>query len=63
MLSPVELYPAVQAWLQVVGAVPHGAAVASVAQVVTALLLGQSLRSASLARTLVSLPGVHARQR
>jgi hypothetical protein len=63
MLSPVELYPAVHAWLQVVGAVPHAAGVASVAQVVTALLIGQSLRSASLARTLVSLPGVHARQR
>ena len=63
MLSPVELYPAVQAWLQAVGAVPHAAGVASVAQVVTALLIGQSLRSASLARTLVSQPGVHARQR
>jgi hypothetical protein len=63
MLSPVELYPAVHAWLQVVGAVPHAAGVASVAQVVTALLLGQSLRPASLARTLVSRPSVHARQR
>jgi hypothetical protein len=63
MLSPVELYPAVQAWLQGMGAVPHAASVASVAPVVTALLIGQSLRSASLARTLVSLPGVHARQR
>ena len=63
MLSPVELYPAVHAWLQAVGAVPHAAGVASVAQVVTALLIGQSLRSASVARTLVSRPGVHARQR
>jgi len=63
MLSPAELYPAVYAWLQAVGAVPHAAGVASVAQLVTALVLGQSLRAASLARTMVSEPGVPARQR
>jgi hypothetical protein len=35
MLAPVELYPAVHAWLQAVGATPHAAGVASVAPVVT----------------------------
>jgi hypothetical protein len=63
MLSPGELYPAVHAWLQAMGAVPHAAGVASVAQVVTALLVGQSLRYGSLARALVSPPGVPARHR
>jgi hypothetical protein len=63
MLSPMELYPAIHAWLQALGAIPHAAGVASVAEVVTALLIGQSLRSASLARTLLSPPGVPARHR
>jgi hypothetical protein len=63
MLSPVELYPAVQAWLQALGAIPHAAALSSVAQVVTALLIGQSLRSGCLARTLLSAPEVSARHR
>ena len=52
MLSPVELYPAVHAWLQAVGAVPHAAGVASVAQVVTALV--DRLRSSA---GLVSMRG------
>jgi len=63
MLSPAELYPAVVAWLQALGAVPHAVGVASVAEGVTALLIGQSLRVSSLARTLLSPGGVPARHR
>jgi hypothetical protein len=63
MLAPVELYPAVYAWLQAVGAIPRAAGVSGVAHLVTALVLGQSLRATSLARTMVSEPGVPARQR
>ena len=63
MLAPAELYPAVHLWLQLVGAVPHAAGLASVAHLVTALLIGQSLRPASLARTILSHAGVPARQR
>jgi len=63
MLAPAELYPAVRRWLQVVGAVPHATGLASVAHLVTALLISQSLRPASLARTILSHAGVPARQR
>lgn len=63
MLAPAELYPVVVTWLQVLGVVPHAAGLASVSQVVTALLIGQSLRSAQLARTMLSSPKVSARQR
>lgn len=63
MLAPVELYPPVLVCLQAMGVVSHAAGVASVAHLVTALLLGQSLRPASLARTIMSHPGVPARQR
>lgn len=63
MLSPAELYPAVVAWLQVLGAVPHASGLASVAEVVTALLTGQSLRPSNLGRVLLSPAGVGARHR
>lgn len=63
MLAPGELYPVIHSWLQMMGAVPHAAGVASVAHLVTALLIGQSLRPASLVRTLLSHRGVPARQR
>lgn len=63
MLAPAELYPVVQVWLQGVGAVSHAAGLGSVAQLVTALVIGQSLRPARLARTIMSTPGVPARQR
>jgi hypothetical protein len=63
MLSPGELYPVIVAWLQAVGAVPHATGRASLAHLVAALLAGQSLRAAALARTQVSERGVRARQR
>ena len=63
MLAPAELYPAVVVWLQGLGAFGHAAGVASVAEVVTAVLIGQSLRVGGLARTLLSAPTVAARHR
>src|SRR3954451_24120874 len=63
MLSPAELYPAVMAWLQVMGVVPHASGLASVAEVVTALLIGQSLRPSNLGRALLSPLTVGARHR
>lgn len=63
MFAPGELYPAVEAWLQSLGAFRHAAGLASVAQVVTAVLIGQSLRVGSVARTLLSAPEVAARHR
>lgn len=63
MLAPAELYPAVAAWLQSLGAFGHAAGLASVAQVVTAVLIGQSLRVGGVARTLLSAPEVAARHR
>ena len=63
MLAPAELYPAVEAWLQGLGAFGHVAGLASVAQVVTAVLIGQSLRVGGLSRALLSAPEVAARHR
>jgi hypothetical protein len=63
MLSPAELYPAVVAWLQVLGVVRHVSGLASVAEVVTALLIGQSLRPSNLGRALLSPVTVGARHR
>jgi len=63
MLAPAELYPAVEGWLQGLGAFGHVAGLASVAQVVTAVLIGQSLRVGGVARTLLSAPEVAARHR
>jgi hypothetical protein len=63
MLAPAELYPAVEAWLQSLGAFGHAAGLSSVAQVVTAVLIGQSLRVGGVARTRLSAPEVAARHR
>ena len=62
MLSPAELYPLVDAWLQALG-VPHAVARAALGRVVAALLVGQSLRPAALMRALESPTAVPARQR
>jgi len=63
VLAPAELYPAVEAWLQGLRAFRHTAGLVSVAEVVTAVLIGQSLRVGGLARTLLSAPTVAARHR
>ena len=63
MLAPVELYPAVVQWLQALKVVPHPAGLASLANLVTAVLVGQSLRCAALGRAQVSGRTVPARQR
>jgi hypothetical protein len=63
MLASDTVYPLVLAWLQALGAVPHAAAARSLAARLTALLLGQSLAPASLARALPSRIPVPARQR
>jgi len=63
MLSPEEGYPLVQAWLLAMDLVGHRTAVAAVAHLVTALLLGQSLWTASLMRVVGSRLPVPARQR
>jgi hypothetical protein len=62
MLTPVEVYPLVVEWLQALGGPAHRAAQGALAQVVTALLIGQSLRSTALMRALLSLEGGSARQ-
>lgn len=62
MLSPTELYPLVRRWLQSLG-VPHAMAAAALADLVTALLISQSLRPSALMRALLSPDGVPARQR
>src|SRR3989442_3490899 len=63
MLSPAEVYPLVQDWLHAMGVVPHRTAGAALAQLVTALLVGQSLRPSALMRALLSPSAVPARQR
>jgi hypothetical protein len=63
MLAPAELYPAIVGWLQVVGVVPHASALASMAEMVTALLVGQSLRPSQVMRALPSPARVGARHR
>lgn len=63
MLSPVALYPLVVVWLQAMGVVTHPTGLRGVAEVLTALLTTQSLRSATLMRALLSATGVPARQR
>ena len=62
MLSPAELYPLLDAWLQSLG-LSHAVARAALGQLVTALLVGQSLRPSALMRALESHPAAPARQR
>lgn len=57
------LYPPVLVFLQTLGLTRHRTSLAAVARLVTALLVGQSLRPSSLLRGLVSSPAVPAAQR
>ena len=50
MLSSAQVYPLVAAWLHSLEAIPHRTACAAVADRLTALLLGQSLRPSVLVR-------------
>lgn len=65
MPSSVELYPLVHAWMQALPAATpvHPAALSALAHLVTALLVGQSLRPTALMRALLSPLPVPARQR
>jgi len=63
MLSPQEVDPFVVVWRQALGGPGHRTAQAALAYVVTALLVGQCLRPASLARALPSPHPVPARAR
>jgi hypothetical protein len=65
MLALPALYSVVLPWIQALGVTPKGqpAAAVGLAHVVTALLLGQSLRPSALMRMLPSRAGVPARQR
>jgi hypothetical protein len=63
MLSPSELYPLVLAWLQALEITRHPTAQAALTHLLTALLLGQSLRPSALMRALLSPTAVPARQR
>lgn len=63
MLSPVALYPAVDGFLQALGWIPHLSARLAVSQLVSTLLVSQSLRPADLMRASLSPPTVPARQR
>ena len=65
MPSSAELYPLVQAWVQALPAPTpaHPAALSALAHLVTALLVGQSLRPTALMRALLSPLSVPARQR
>lgn len=63
MPSPAELYPLVVPWLQAVGLTAHPTALVALADLVTALLVHQSLRPSALMRALLSPVGVPARQR
>ena len=65
MPSSAELYPLVQAWIQALPATTplRSAALSGLAHLVTALLVGQSLRPSALMRALLSPSPVPARQR
>jgi hypothetical protein len=60
-----ELYSLIEAWMQALPASPalHATARTAVAHLVTALLVGQSLRSTALMRALLSPLPLPARQR
>lgn len=63
MLTAPELYPLLCSWLHSLGAIPHAAARAAVAELVTALLIQHSLVPTALMRALLSSPATPARQR
>jgi DDE family transposase len=62
MRSPMALYSCVLRWLIALGVCRHATAVRSLAALVTALLVGQSLRPAVLLRSWLSPTPVPARQ-
>jgi len=61
----LELYPLIEAWMQALPASiqMHAPALRALAHLVTALLVGQSLRTTTLMRALVSPLPLPARQR
>src|SRR5438132_935302 len=63
--SAAELYPLIEAWIQALPAASpmHATALSALAHLVTALLVGQSLRPTALMRALSSPVPVPARQR
>jgi Transposase DDE domain len=63
MLASSAVYPIVLAWLDSLGGLTHRAARQSVAHLLTAALVAQSLRATALMRALASAPTVPARQR
>jgi hypothetical protein len=63
MLSPEQLYPLILSLVQALGPGGHSTAMASLAHLLTALLIGQSLRPAVLMRALLSPNPAPARQR
>lgn len=63
MLSPSELYPALLSFLTAIAWIPHLTARAAMANLLTSLLLAQSLHPADLMRTTLSPLSVPARQR
>jgi hypothetical protein len=63
MLSPTELYPAVLGFLNALEWIPHLSARAAMANLLTSLLVAQSLHPADLMRTTLSPLSVPARQR
>ena len=63
MPSSVQVYPAALACLQALGVVRHRTAEAALAGLLTALLVGQSLRPSVLARALPSPQPCPARSR
>ena len=65
MPSAPELYPLIEAWIQALPAATpmHATALSALAHLVTALLVGQSLRPTALMRALSSPVPVPARQR
>src|SRR5579863_4336492 len=58
-----QVYPFVLAFLQALGLTRHRTSLLALARLVSALLVGQSLRPASLLRGLLSSPAVPAAQR
>src|SRR5215212_6395567 len=63
MPAPQEVYPLVLAWVQALGGPSHAAAGPALAQLLSALLVSQSLRPSALMRALLSPQPVPARQR
>src|SRR5829696_9156037 len=63
MPTPQEVYPLLLPWVQALGGPTHPAAGLALAQLLSALLVTQSLRPSALMRALPSSQSVPARQR